>query len=42
MATHSVCYYKEAAMLIGIGVKVVFIPTPHPSGVGSRGNSKVH
>jgi len=42
VAAHSVGYYEEAPILIRISVEIILVPTPHPSGVGSRGNSKMH
>jgi len=42
MAAHSVRYYEKPAMLVGVGVEIVLVPTPHPPSIGSRGDSKVH
>jgi hypothetical protein len=42
MTTHSISYYKETTVVVSVGVKIIFVPTPHSSGVGSCGNSKMH
>jgi hypothetical protein len=42
MAAHSIRYYEEPPIFVGVGVEIILVPTPHSSGIGSRGDSKVH
>jgi hypothetical protein len=42
VATHSIGYYEKPTILIGVGVEIVLVPTPHSPGIGSCGYSKVH
>ena len=42
VTTHSVRHYKEPAIFVGVCVEIVFVSTPHPASICSRGYSKMH